>query len=91
MLSYVWVNQFPMYQWDADGKRWDATHNPFSGVMPEDLELLVTTSGDPYQPTPTIRRAARVRSSTTWCSTAGSSAAARSASTRASCWRARSP
>ena len=52
VLSYVWVNQFPMYQWDADGKRWDATHNPFSGVMPEDLGLLTTTSGDPYRPDP---------------------------------------
>jgi aspartyl-tRNA synthetase len=41
-----------MYQWDADGGRWDATHNPFSGVVPEDEPLLVTTSGDPATPTP---------------------------------------
>ena len=33
-LSYLWVYSFPMYKWDADGKRWDATHNPFSGVDP---------------------------------------------------------
>jgi aspartyl-tRNA synthetase len=46
VLAYVWVHQFPMYQWDEDARRWDATHNPFSGVMPEDLELLETTSGD---------------------------------------------
>ena len=41
-----------MYQWDADGRRWDATHNPFSGVLPEDEALLVTTSGDPARPSP---------------------------------------
>jgi aspartyl-tRNA synthetase len=35
-----------MYKWDADGRRWDATHNPFSGVVPEDEPLLTTTSGD---------------------------------------------
>jgi aspartyl-tRNA synthetase len=35
-----------MYQWDAEGRRWDATHNPFSGVLPEDEPLLTTTSGD---------------------------------------------
>ena len=35
-----------MYQWDAEGRRWDATHNPFSGVVPEDEVLLTTTSGD---------------------------------------------
>ncbi len=48
MLAYVWVHQFPMYQWDEDNSRWDATHNPFSGVLPEDEALLVTTSGDPF-------------------------------------------
>jgi len=45
-LSYVWVHGFPMYKWDAEGQRWDATHNPFSGVYPEDEELLITASGD---------------------------------------------
>jgi aspartyl-tRNA synthetase len=45
-LSYLWVYSFPMYKWDADGQRWDATHNPFSGVKPEDEALLTTTSGD---------------------------------------------
>jgi aspartyl-tRNA synthetase len=39
-----------MYQWDAPLNRWDATHNPFSGVVPEDEKLLVTESGDPYKP-----------------------------------------
>ncbi len=52
VLAYVWVNRFPMYQWDAENGRWDATHNPFSGVVPEDEELLVTASGDPTQPSP---------------------------------------
>ncbi len=52
VLSYCWVHRFPMYQWDAEGGRWDATHNPFSGVVPEDEELLVTTSGDPLKPSP---------------------------------------
>jgi aspartyl-tRNA synthetase len=52
VLSYLWVHRFPMYQWDTDGKRWDATHNPFSGVIPEDEELLTTTSGDASKPSP---------------------------------------
>jgi aspartyl-tRNA synthetase len=52
VLAYCWVHGFPMYQWDAEGGRWDATHNPFSGVVPEDEELLVTTSGDPLKPAP---------------------------------------
>jgi len=47
VLSYVWVYQFPMYHWDGDNARWDATHNPFSAVLREDEELLTTLSGDP--------------------------------------------
>ena len=71
-----------MYQWDAENGRWDATHNPFSGVLPEDEALLTTTSGDPTSLARTIRPAGPARCSTTSCSTAGSSAAARSGSDR---------
>jgi len=52
VLAFCWVHRFPMYQWDAELGRWDATHNPFSGVVPEDEALLVTTSGDPSKPSP---------------------------------------
>ena len=52
MLAFCWVNRFPMYQWDAENERWDATHNPFSGVLPEDEELLATPRGDPSRPSP---------------------------------------
>jgi aspartyl-tRNA synthetase len=52
VLSYVWITRFPMYEWDSENERWHATHNPFSGVLPEDEELLVTASGDPYRPSP---------------------------------------
>jgi aspartyl-tRNA synthetase len=52
VLAYCWVHRFPMYQWDAEAGRWDATHNPFSGVVPEDEALLVTASGDPSKPSP---------------------------------------
>jgi aspartyl-tRNA synthetase len=52
VLSYVWVHHFPMYHWDAEHARWDATHNPFSGVHPEDIDLLTTSSGDPLVASP---------------------------------------
>jgi aspartyl-tRNA synthetase len=42
-----------MYKWDAENNRWDATHNPFSGVMPEDEVLLTTDSGDLLKSSPT--------------------------------------
>jgi aspartyl-tRNA synthetase len=52
VLAYCWVDRFPMYEWDAERNGWHATHNPFSGVVPEDEPLLVTASGDPERPSP---------------------------------------
>jgi aspartyl-tRNA synthetase len=52
VLAYCWVHRFPMYKWDSENGRWDATHNPFSGVVPDDEPLLVTASGDPARPSP---------------------------------------
>jgi aspartyl-tRNA synthetase len=52
VLAFCWIHRFPMYQWDAENERWDATHNPFSGVVPEDEELLTTLDGDPSRPSP---------------------------------------
>jgi aspartyl-tRNA synthetase len=51
-LAYCWVHRFPMYQWDTENGRWDATHNPFSAPIPEHVELLTTVSGDASRPTP---------------------------------------
>jgi len=36
VLAYVWVTEFPMFTWDPELARWDATHNPFSAPMAED-------------------------------------------------------
>jgi aspartyl-tRNA synthetase len=52
VLAYCWVHRFPLFEWDEDRGGWRATHNPFSGVVPEDEALLVTASGDPYAPSP---------------------------------------
>jgi len=52
VLAYGWVHRFPMYKWDVEGNRWDATHNPFSGVLAEDESLLATASGDVSKPSP---------------------------------------
>jgi aspartyl-tRNA synthetase len=45
VLAYVWVHRFPMFTWDAEGERWDATHNPFSAPVPEDVERLSSDPG----------------------------------------------
>jgi aspartyl-tRNA synthetase len=44
-LAYCWVYEFPLLEWDKDGQRWDATHNPFSGYYEEDAHLLDSDPG----------------------------------------------
>lgn len=45
VLAFCWVYEFPLLEWDEEGNRWDATHNPFSGYLAEDELLLETDPG----------------------------------------------
>ncbi len=45
VLGYVWVHRFPMFAWVEEEQRWDATHNPFSAPVPEDIPLLESDPG----------------------------------------------
>jgi aspartyl-tRNA synthetase len=45
VLAYVWVHRFPMFTWEEEGQRWDATHNPFSAPVPEDVPLIDSDPG----------------------------------------------
>ena len=41
----LWVIEFPMFEWDDDGKRWAALHHPFTAPLAEDIALLETNPG----------------------------------------------
>jgi len=38
--AFLWVTDFPMFEYKAGDRRWGATHHPFTSVNPEDLPLL---------------------------------------------------
>ncbi len=39
-FQFLWVVDFPMFEWNEEEKRWDAAHHPFTSVHDEDLEKL---------------------------------------------------
>ncbi len=45
VLAYVWVHRFPMFTWDEEGKRWDATHNPFSAPVWDQADRMEADPG----------------------------------------------
>lgn len=44
-MAFCWVYEFPLLEWNTEEDRWEATHNPFSGFLAEDAQLLETEPG----------------------------------------------
>lgn len=42
--SFLWVVDFPMFEWDEEEQRHIAMHHPFTSPKPEDIELLKTNA-----------------------------------------------
>lgn len=39
-LNFLWVIEFPLFEYDYKEKRISATHHPFTAPVPEDVEIL---------------------------------------------------
>lgn len=44
--NLLWVTEFPLLEWDEEGKRYIAMHHPFTSVMEEDIRLMETAPGE---------------------------------------------
>jgi len=41
-FEFVWVVDFPLFEWNEDQKRYDSLHHPFTSPVEEDLDKLET-------------------------------------------------
>ena len=57
-FRFLWVTDFPMFEWDKDEKRWNPAHHPFTSLHEEDmakLEANIDSVHDPKSPLGEIR------------------------------------
>jgi aspartyl-tRNA synthetase len=57
-FRFLWVSDFPMFEWDKDEKRWNPAHHPFTTLHEQDfakLDANIDTVHDPKSPLGEIR------------------------------------
>ncbi|RUS94018.1 aspartate--tRNA ligase [Trichormus variabilis] len=47
-INLLWITEFPMFEWNADQKRLEALHHPFTAPHPDDISDLKTARAQAY-------------------------------------------
>jgi len=43
--AFLWILDFPLFEWDEEEKHWTFVHHPFTGVVPGHEDLMETEPG----------------------------------------------
>jgi aspartyl-tRNA synthetase len=43
--EFLWITDFPLFEWNEDEGRWTFSHHPFTGVRPGDEDLIESDPG----------------------------------------------
>jgi aspartyl-tRNA synthetase len=47
-MNFLWITEFPMFEWNANEKRLEALHHPFTAPHPDDLHDLKAARAQAY-------------------------------------------
>ena len=57
-FRFLWVTEFPAFEWQAEENRWVPAHHPFTAVHPDDVEMMMNADFGPTSDLGKVRSSA---------------------------------